>query len=1132
MRLSHPRISRTLLPTLVLSSLAALLAAPLMSNRHDAPKPPASGATNQAQPEQAREAYGRVPLSFEANQGQTDASVNFLARGAGYSLFLKPAEAVLVLRDADSESRIDECRSVFNPSSKQQSKVLRMKVVGADASAAAEGVGELAGKANYLVGDDPSKWRTDVPTYGRVRYAEVYRGVDLVYYGNQRQLEYDFHIAPGANARAVSLEFEGADKVEVDASGDLLLKLGESVIRQPKPFVYQEVAGARREVEAGYALDADGRVRFAVGEYDPAHTLVIDPVLVYSTYLGGSNGEQVNDIKVDSAGNAYLCGETASTNFPTANAIDATFNAGNAATDNDAFITKLNATGSALVYSTYLGGTGPDFNISGNDICRGIAVDSAGSAHAVGQTRSMNFPTANAIQATFGGGISEGFLAKLSPAGNALVYSTFIGGDDFDEMRAVALDSAGNVYVAGRSTSSNFATVNPIQATFKGGGSDATVSKINAAGNAFIYSTYLGGGGGNAFDAAFGIAVDSAGSAYVVGQTNSTDWPTASPIQATFGGNSTPGVGDAFVAKLNPAGNALAYSTYLGGGDDEIATDIAVDASGNAYVSGDTFSTNFPTANAFDSALGGTQDGFLTKLNPAGNAFVFSTYFGGSGGDACNGVGLDAAGNVYCAGGSNSTDLPTANATQAANGGGVDAFVSKLNAAGSALVYSTYLGGTGLDRANTLAVDSAGSVYVAGLTASTNFPTANPVQAPNGGGADGFVTKFADTTTTLQFTQATYPVQEDVTFVNVTVTRGGDTSTAVNVDYATADGTANERGDYTTALGTIRFAAGQTEAVVPVLISEDSFTEGAESFSVVLSNPTNGASLGAQATAAVQITDDAVEPTTNAIDDATVFVGMHYHDFLNRQADTAGLNFWRDQITACGSDAACIDRRRARVSQAFFLSIEYQQIGYYVFRHYKGTFTDSAARPRGMPRYREFLRDTQEIGRGIIVNEGNWEQQLAANRLEFTRRWVQRPDFVAQFPLSMSGDEFINKLAANLGATLSPSEFNIAIESYTQTVEGRALTLRNVVELNSVYNAQFNAAFVLSQYIGYLRRNPNDPPDADYTGFDFWLAKLNSFSLPGEDVRNEQTAIARVQRAEMVRAFILSTEYRGRFGQP
>jgi hypothetical protein len=1144
------------LPALVLSTAACLLAAPLLtSRRRAAPQPPAADA--QAAREGARETYGLIPLGFEANRGQTDPSVNFLARGAGYALFLKPTEAVFVLqslgsgaRDEDRaegslradapRSKADQRRAARDP----QPKVLRMKLVGADAAAAAEGVNELAGKANYLVGNDPSRWRTEVPTYGRVSYREVYPGVDLVYYGNQRQLEYDFVIAPGRDPRAVSLRFEGADKIDVDANGDLLLKLGESVVRQPKPFVYQEVAGARREVEGGYAVGREGQVGFRVGDYDPSLPLVIDPVLVYSTYLGGSGTDLARAIAVDPSGNAVVTGYTQSLNFPTANAFQAAFNGTEGFFGNrDVFVTKINAAGTAYVYSTYLGG-------SGSEEARGVAVDSAGNAYVAGFTDSTNFPIANAVQATMGG-TQDAFVTKLNPAGSALVYSTFIGGAGFSDGansaefgEAIAVDSSGNAYVTGSTFSNNFPLVNAVQETFKGGSTDAFVTKINAAGDAFVYSTYLGGNGDAAVsgvggESGRGIAADSAGNTYVTGETNSsTDFPLANAVRGTYGG----GGSDAFVAKIDAAGDALIYSTYLGGGAQDSGEGVKADASGNTYVAGFTVSNNFPVANAFQSTFGGVQDAFVTKLNPTGSALVYSTYFGGTGGEIAFGIAIDASGSVHLAGTTGTFNtLPTANAIQCTRNSGQDLFITKFNAAGSALVYSTYLGGSGDDRGEGIALDPSNNAYVTGATTSTDFPTVNPIQSANAGGSpfgDAFVTKISDTSTgpvsTLAFTQTAPSVQEDVTSLTLTVQRTGDTSQAVTVDYATANGTASERSDYTTALGTLRFAAGETAKTIDLLINEDSFTEGNETFTVSLSNPTGGATLSClTAAATVTITDDATEPATNAIDDTTVFVGTHYHDFLNRQADPGGLAFWTGEITPCGTDAACLDRKRTDVSQAFFLSIEFQTTGYYVFRIYRATFTDTPARPRGMPRYREFLRDQQEVGRGVVVGAAGWEQQLRTNQEEFSRRWVQRPDFLAEFPMSMNSNEFIDKLAANLGvAPLAPFERTIANESYTQTVEGRAATLRNVVNLNSTYNAQFNPGFVLSQYIGYLRRNPNDAPDFDYTGFDYWLAKMNSFSLPGEDVSNEQTAIARVRRAEMVRAFILSLEYRGRFGQP
>jgi len=1111
-------------------------------------------ASPQVAANQARETYGKIEMSFEANRGQTDASVNYLARGAGYTIFLKPTEAVFRLLSADSglrnpnqqtaiskqqsageESAISngQTQTQHSALSTQDSKTLRMKLLGANANATAEGAKELAGKVNYFTGNDRSQWRADVPTYGRVRYSQVYPGIDLVYYGNQKQLEYDFVIAPGRDPQTVRLQFDGADQVEVDVAGDLLLSLGETVIRQPKPVVYQEVAGARHTIAGEYVIHEDGQVGFNVAEYNALLPLIIDPVLVYSTYLGGGGTDEAREIAVDSSGNAYICGETTSPNFPTVNPIDSTYGGGQFLGARDAFVAKLNAAGTALVYSTYLGGSG-DVSNNGDDRCFGLAVDSAGNAYVAGETHSQDFPTANAIQATYGGGFADAFVTKLNAAGSALVYSTFIGGTVFDAGAGIALDSSNNVYITGRTTSSNFPLVNPIQATYNSsrGGAVAFVTKLNAAGTALVYSTYLGGNDSAGFENGSSIAVDSAGSAYVTGQTRSNDFPTVNAIQATFGGG-TPD-GDGFVTKVNAAGSAFVYSTYLGGSTNDVGADIAVDSSGNAHVTGNTASANFPTANAFDSTLGGTSDAFITKLNAAGSAFVYSTYLGGTNGDAGNDIALDSAGNACLAGGTISTDFPTANPIQATYGGGsVDAFVTRLNPTGSALLFSTYLGGGALDRGNAIAVDSAGSIYVAGITGSTNFPTLNPVQAANGGVDDAFVTKISNTTTTFQFSQASHPVIEEVTVVTVTVTRSGDTSAANTVDYATADGTATERADYTTALGTLRFASGETSKTFDVLVNEDSKVEGNEAFTVALSNPTGGASLGAQATTTIQIMDDGVEPTTNVIDDAQTFVGHHYHDFLNRQPDLPGLNFWTSDITVCGSNAACIDNKRTNVSQAFFLSIEFQQTGYLVFRFYKETFTDSVARPRGMPRYREFLRDTLEVGRGVVVGVGTWEQQLETNKQDFAQRWVQKAEFIAEFAVSMTPAQFVDKLFLNAETTPTTAERNAAITAFgIGDTAGRAAALRSVADSGSVYNRQFNAAFVLMQYIGYLRRNPNDAPETglNYAGFDFWLNKMNQFSVAGEDVRSEPVARARVQRAEMVRAFIVSGEYRGRFG--
>jgi hypothetical protein len=659
----------------------------------------------------AQRRYADLPVAFEPNLGQSDQSVRFLSRGAGMTAFFTDTEVVMLLHRSRKQQG-DRWQS-----RKIEQTVVRMKLLGANAPREARGLELLSGVSNYYLGNDPAHWQTGVPQYGRLSYRGVYPGIDLVCYGNQRNLEYDFVVAPGADPRRVQVAWEGVDSQMLNRDGDLVLQtpLGEMV--QKRPRVYQETSSGRVEVAAHYVLAPGRRVGFELARYDRRRPLIIDPQLVYSTYLGGNSADYGYAIAVDSSGAAYVTGDTASGTFPVVTPLKTT----NASTD--AFVTKISPSGNSLVYSTFLGGGGNDHGFA-------IAVDSSGSAYITGDTSSANFPVASGFQATLGGGFWDAFVTKLTAAG-ALSYSTYFGGNGIDEGHGIAVDSSGAAYVGGLTTSTNFPLQSPIQASSKGG-YDAFVAKIAPAGNALIYSTYLGGAQD---DQALALAVDSSGSAYVTGPTGSADFPVVSAYQSTYK------FGDAFVAKLAPSGASLVYSTYLGGSSGESSFGIAVDSAGSAYVTGRTLSADFPVvAGAYQSKLAGNYDVFVTKLAAAGNALVYSTYVGGKGSEAGYAIALDSAGSVYVTGWTNSTDFLTLSQVQTDQGAD-DGFAFKLSADGSALVYSTYLGGSGNDYAQGIAVDPTGAAYVAGWTDSTDFITKSPFQTDQSS-TDAFVAKI------------------------------------------------------------------------------------------------------------------------------------------------------------------------------------------------------------------------------------------------------------------------------------------------------------------------------------------------------------------------------------------------------
>ncbi|MEO7724428.1 MAG: SBBP repeat-containing protein, partial [Chthoniobacterales bacterium] len=675
-------------------------------------------------------------MSFEPKKDQTASSAEFLARGPGYLLSLAPTKAVFALVDHATV----QSPGAKHPSTKSAPITLAINLLGSNPGAMGSGAGELKGKAHYFKGNNPALWRTNVPTFGQVRYEGVYPGIDLVYYGNQKRLEYDFVVAPGSDPGTIALAISGAERVEVEpATGDLLLRAGTHTMRQHKPIAYQNTSNGRREIESRYLLGEDGRVGFAIGEYDTTAALVIDPVLAYSTYLGGQSIDRPYGIAVDANGSAYVAGYTSSTDFPLADPLQ-----GAAGGGLDALVTKFSVNGMSLVYSTYLGGNGSDLGFA-------IAVDADGNAYVTGQTDSIDFPIANPYQG-LGGGMFDGFIAKLSADGSALVYSTYLGGADQDQASAIAVNSAGNAFVTGGTSSTDFPTVTPLQNTLNGDG-DAFVTKLSADGTALTYSTFLGGSDS---EGAIAIAIDSAGNAYITGNTASLDFPTVHAFQST-----NAGLSDVFVSKLNAAGSALVYSTYLGGSDTDptsandgadYSNAIAVDSSGNAYVTGYTASVDFPLVNPIQDALSGINDAFVTKFNTTGTDLVYSTYLGGTNPEFGQGIAVDAAGNAYVVGQTKSADFPIFNAFQSTYGSiglGGDAFVTKINPTGGAFVYSSYLGGSSADFGYGVAVDSAGTAYIAGTT-DGNFPTVNPFQVTYGGGGDAFVARITDASSSPQ----------------------------------------------------------------------------------------------------------------------------------------------------------------------------------------------------------------------------------------------------------------------------------------------------------------------------------------------------------------------------------------------
>jgi hypothetical protein len=724
---------------------------------------------------------GSLPLYFEADANGTSGPVHFVTRGGNYQFRLSPTHVQIALDRADARPA-----------------EAHMNFVGANPEARMTGGDELSGKVNYLIGNNPAAWQTGVPTFARVRVEKLYPGIGLVYYGDQRQLEYDFDIAPGTDPGLIKIHFEGVDKISLGNRGELILALPGGEIRQPAPVIYQMVGGRHQAVTGGYQLVDAHTVAFAVGNYDHDWPLVIDPVLYFSTYFGGNSSDAAWSIALDTNGFVYVAGQTLSpqksaTNpapFSTTNAFQTNFMGGSQV--GDAFVAKFDNSGSNLIYQTYLGG-------SADDAAYGIAVDGFGNAYVAGATESPNFPIRNGIYTNISGVANphlgtypaDAFVAKLGPSGSNLLYSTYLGGESADAAYAIALDSSNNVYLTGFTYSTNLPTTAnafqkhlacPYSFSFN---ANAFVAEIGAAGTNLVYSSYLGG---TNFDTGKGIAVDSSNYVYVTGYTASTNFPTTNAILQQFvsvilttnapptnvvfvtndfngyllnGSTNKTTANDAFVTKFTPSCTGLVYSTFLGGFNNDMGDGIAADGAGNAYITGWTISTNFPNTvtnvpglhNGLTNNIGVAAplitNAFLTQITWSGTnaAIGWSTGFGGTnfGIDIGYGVALDPSGNVFVAGAASTTNFPAVNTPGLlgmTNSGASDLFVMVFTTNCSAILYSGYLGGSGNDYGYGVAVDSQTNVFLTGQTFSANFPTFFPYQSSLNGPSDAFLAKI------------------------------------------------------------------------------------------------------------------------------------------------------------------------------------------------------------------------------------------------------------------------------------------------------------------------------------------------------------------------------------------------------
>ena len=700
---------------------------------------------------QAPRAYANYssPIIFEANRGQTDAQVRFLARGKGYKAFLTSGAMVLSLRPSQAQkAQTPAATAGPHPSA---STTLQFKLLGAAQNPAIVAEGLLPGKINYFIGRDPAKWHTGVPTYSRIRYKNVYPGIDLVYYGSHQQLEYDFAISPGADPNQIQFELTGATQTTLDAEGNLVLQTGGGELHFQSPVIYQESGGVRLPVSGTYVMNDSTHIAFHVSQYDPGKPMVIDPVLIYSTYLGGSGNDEPSGIAVDNAGSVYVAGYTDSTDFPLA--APGSLPAGNT----HVFVAKLDPAGSNLIYADYIGGNNEDYGYA-------LVLDGANEVYVTGSTASSDFPLVNPYQSTYPGSFN-GFLTRISADGSSLLYSTYFGGNGSDLPASIAIDSLGSVLIAGNTSSTNFPVANAYQATAQPNqdgifGNYGFLTKFSPDGSYLAYSTYFAGNtnvayncGGtpcwtSPFSAINSIAVDTNGNAYAAGTTNTYNFPTTqSAYLATDSTQQTnPVVG--FVSKFSDSGT-LDYSTYFYESSAALteADAIAVDTSGSAYVTGIAFSDGtFPVTSTTICNPAVSQFAcdyaFVTKFDPTGSTLAYSTFLGPNNNATPRAIALDSNDDAYVLSSTSSNSFGIVNGIEPYSNGS-DLLLVEIDPLATTQLFATYLGASVDEFAAGIALDSNGNIYIAGSTDSIDLPTTQgSFQNVLGGETDAFVMKI------------------------------------------------------------------------------------------------------------------------------------------------------------------------------------------------------------------------------------------------------------------------------------------------------------------------------------------------------------------------------------------------------